>query len=59
MTVTMTIAKTCKCKWDKHEGRGKRVKIQECHVILTNFYDENAHFSIRVRGQRFSERFLS
>ena len=27
--------------WDNHRGRGKRAKIGGCHVILTNFYNEN------------------
>lgn len=31
---------------------------QNCPVILTNFYDKNAHFSIRAWGQRPNESFF-
>ena len=41
-----------------HEGRDERVRIEGFHVILTNFYNENAYFSTRVRGQRFQRKFF-
>ena len=36
-----------------HDERGERVKIEGCHMILTNFYNENARISIR--GKHFCE----
>ena len=41
------------CKWDEPRGAWQTSQNWMCPVILTNLYDENVHFSIRVRSQRF------